>query len=151
MAGGPAAVPTVYMTKPMVCSWAPWGRVCLQFFCIRAIMQVQMISSSSSKSSSSSGRQILNWGLVQNVSVEGAGQDGSALPRVPRLPSHMPASSAEPVGSSGPLTSWWTLTPVTLGPRQGCVGSQWPHPGSLHPPRWVLQPPAVLPLRQLPS
>lgn len=89
------------MTKPMVSSWAPWGLVRLQFFCIRATRQVQT-ASSSSMSSSFSGRQILNWGLVQNVSVEEAGQDGPALPRVDGLPGHTPASSQGPVASDGP-------------------------------------------------
>lgn len=81
----------------MVSSGAPWGRACRQFFCIRAIRQVQT-TSSSSRSSSSSGREILNWGLVQNVSVEEAGQGGSALPRVPWLPSHTPASATDLTG-----------------------------------------------------
>lgn len=65
----------------MVCSWAPQGRACRQFFCIRATRQVHTAwSFSGSSSSSSSGREILNWGLLQNVSVNKAGQHGSALP-----------------------------------------------------------------------
>lgn len=60
-------------------SWGPSG-ACLQFFCISATRQVQTISSlsESSTGSSTSGREILNWGLHQNVSVEDAGQTGCA-------------------------------------------------------------------------
>ena len=119
------------MTNPMVCSWAPRGRARRQFFCIRATRQVQTTSSSSG-SSSPSGREILNWGLVQNVSVDEAGQHGSALPGVDRLPGHTPASSA--------------------GPRGICRSPDpFADPESPHPPGWFLQPPAVLPRRQLPS
>lgn len=80
MAGGPAGAPTEKMTKPMVWSWEPCGRPCRQFFCIRATRQVHTIvlSSESSSGSSSSGREILNWGLVQNVSVGEAGPHGYA-------------------------------------------------------------------------
>lgn len=73
---------TEKMTKPIVSSWAPSGRACLQFFCIRATRQVQTTSllSESSSGSSSSRREILNWGLLQNVSVEDAGQADYANP-----------------------------------------------------------------------
>lgn len=103
------------MTKPMVCSWALWGGAQLQFFCIRATRQVQT-DSLSFGSPSSLGRQILNWGLVQNVSVEEAGQDGCALLRWMGFPAACLPPKHGPLGSDGPLTLSRTLTPVTWAP-----------------------------------